>query len=672
MAFNSFSQFANKKQNVPDAWEALASGAGDALTFGWGDEALGFGAGLLGMNGADVTDWSRRQQQRAQAYEPGYFAGGQVLGGMAGGMAGGAAIRGLGLAANLGKNVGLLGRVATSAATGALGGGVYGAGSAEDPNRLEGAMGGALIGGGFGAGARVVGAGLGHAYREGVRPALSSSERAAKVLAEMGGRYGQTPQALEAAAKAAAPNATMMDVQKGGVSLVMGAASRPSAQKEVFREALDKRNNGMAETAAKGLWHSAAVKRIDAGDRISDLADLKKLIDYSDIDSMQIEPSLMAKDFVAHHLRSESSPFKGAIADAVEAVRVDNPNVVGLRIVGDQYTLGDVIQFPKFWRTLWTNVRENVADAKHTVRVTGQGRDALRRITNDSSNLRKEIGGILGAKWEAKQSAYRALADEQEQIRFGYDFMKQTLNNGDNINVGEFVSDFAKLSKEQKRWVRQGALARVENVMDMADTQSGRADVLRSILGTKAKIGVLNTVIGGKTASGAMDMRTRFAKLLPKLEQQREYFENSVNSRIGVGSPTADKLAAYQSQIAQTNPMQGSSGILNALWQLVTKPRADKFDEAVSNHILSAMQRNPTEIIAEINAAGGVDKWAKNIGTLARINGGSIGHTRPSVQALAAARQMENQNFRQRNFQDALTNGVFFGVGGNTLASGGQ
>lgn len=666
---NPFAQFATSAPNAPSGLESFLSGAGDALTFGWGDELLGLGAGLVGMNGADVTDWSRRQQQRAQAYEPGWYMGGQLGGAIAGGLAGGAGIRALGVAGTLGQNVGLLGRVGASAATGALGGAVYGAGSeSNDQDRLGGAIMGGTLGGAFGGATRALGAGLGHVYREGIRPAFSASERAAKHIAAQGARYGQTPQELQAAIGKAAPNATMMDVQAGGPSLVMGAASRPSAQKEVFRDALDARNNAMSDEAAGALWKSAAVKRIDAGTRINELNEAKKLIDYSDIDSMQITPSLMGKDFVAHHLRSDSSPFKGAIADAIEAVRVDNPNVVGLRIVGDQYELGDIIQFPKFWRTLWTNVRENVADAKHTVRVSGQGRDYLRRITNDASNLRKEIGEILGSRWEAKQSAYRALADEQDQLRFGYDYMKNTLSNGSDINVGEFVSDFAKLSKEQKRWVRQGALARVEDVMNAADTQTGRADVLRSILGTKAKIGVLNTVIGGKTSTGAMDMRTRFAKLLPKLEQQREYFANSVKSGIGVNSHTADKLLAYEAQLAQTNPAGGANGIFSALWNIVSKPKADQFDEAVSNHILSAMSRNPQEVLAEITAAGGVNKWAEQIGVMARINGGLLGGQRPSVQALAAARQREATTLRQKQFQDALTNGLFMGVGGGSLA----
>jgi len=101
--------------------ESFFSGAGDALTFGFGDELLGLGAGLIGMDGEEITNWSRMQQADAQRANPWLYGGGQIATALIPGFAAGGVLRGaMGAAsfANAAKNVGLLGRIGAAGAAG--------------------------------------------------------------------------------------------------------------------------------------------------------------------------------------------------------------------------------------------------------------------------------------------------------------------------------------------------------------------------------------------------------------------------------------------------------------------------------------------------------------------------------------------------------------------------
>jgi hypothetical protein len=125
---------AKPKTRAELALEAI-QGAGDTVTFGFLDEIAGKGASMLGFDGNKVRDNLR---QRAKDAGPAYTAG-QV---------GGALVPGLGTvgAIRAGPTASRLVRAAAGAGTGAAQGGLYGAGSAEDGQRLEGAATGATIG----------------------------------------------------------------------------------------------------------------------------------------------------------------------------------------------------------------------------------------------------------------------------------------------------------------------------------------------------------------------------------------------------------------------------------------------------------------------------------------------------------------------------------------------
>lgn len=707
MAPNPFEQFRKKKEDeknpfasfvAPKAaekvsWlESALSGGADALTFGWGDELLGLGSGVgaaltggdFGKAFDDTTRWSRSQQNIAAMDNPLAYGTGQFGGAMLGGfgigagaravMGGSAALAGL---ANGASRAGLLSRIGSSAATGALGGAAYGAGSAED-DKLGGAIGGLGEGALWGGGLRTLGEVGGQIYRSAIKPALNADYAGAKMMAKKMERAGGFNKNKFVQDVFDAPkNAVQMDVVPGGTQITLGAGARPSMQKEAMRQLLDERNNAMGDEAANMLWETSLGKnaRIDAGRRIAELNDAAKAIDYADIDRMQINPDkhIMAKDFVAHHLRSPDGAFNGAVRDAIETVKVDNPNVVGLRLVGDQTQLGDVVQYPKFWRQLWTNVREDVDNAKRAAKIGTGSASYARRLSMDASDLRKQLGDMLGPKWEAKQSAFKALRDEERALRHGY----EGVDKAGDISLSDWFSEYADMMKGQnkdqvKRWVQQGALARVEDLINKADTGSGRADVLRSIMGNKAKINTLNAILGRMTNEGAIDMRTKFAKLLPRLEQQRELFQNSVKSGIGVNSHTADKLLAAQSQQAMTQPTVG--GIRGMAMKALTGDAMDAFDERISDNVLKSMQQpvndiraqliqaaginpqgmNKQQIIAAVQQMGGVDKWLK---------------ASKEQKLLALATQAQTPEWRRKQMQSILTNGLFANNFGNALTN---
>ena len=110
-------------------------GVGDTASFGFMDELAGKGADLLGYNGKDVTDFLRKDAKE----------GGKA---MLAGQVAGAFIPGTGTigAVRAVPTAGRLARAAAGAATGIIQGGLYGAGSADDGNRLQGAATGATVG----------------------------------------------------------------------------------------------------------------------------------------------------------------------------------------------------------------------------------------------------------------------------------------------------------------------------------------------------------------------------------------------------------------------------------------------------------------------------------------------------------------------------------------------
>lgn len=162
---------------VARSLDAATTGAGDALTFGWGDEA----AGLAGMD----TQAIRSRQEALQESNPVASTAGAIGGGLA--LAGPLSRLGLSAAA-AGQGLGV--RAIAGGLEGMGLGGLYGAGAADDESRLMGAAEGGAIGGALGSAFPVVAAGAGRAY-EAVRNA-----RNANPIARQAGIRPETARAL--------------------------------------------------------------------------------------------------------------------------------------------------------------------------------------------------------------------------------------------------------------------------------------------------------------------------------------------------------------------------------------------------------------------------------------------------------------------------------------------
>jgi hypothetical protein len=158
---------------------SAAMGAADAATLGWGDELASYlGSAVSGVPRQQVLSEMRGDAKSAQSQNPGSYMAGQIGGGLAQGVATGGA--GLGTAAA--RTGAGLGKVALgSAVDGALYGGTYGAGSADDGDRLGGAKTGAITGAVVGGAMPLVVAGASSLARKAVTPFASSPERQAAV-----------------------------------------------------------------------------------------------------------------------------------------------------------------------------------------------------------------------------------------------------------------------------------------------------------------------------------------------------------------------------------------------------------------------------------------------------------------------------------------------------------
>jgi hypothetical protein len=161
-------------------------GAADAATFGWGDELASFlGSAITGTPRDQVLQQMRGNAVQAQSDNPASYLAGQIGGGLAQGVATG----GAGFGANAARAGGTLGKVALgSAVDGALYGGAYGAGSADDGDRLAGGAFGAGAGFAVGGAAPLVAAGGSRLIQKAISPFAGSPERdaAVKLLAQEG------------------------------------------------------------------------------------------------------------------------------------------------------------------------------------------------------------------------------------------------------------------------------------------------------------------------------------------------------------------------------------------------------------------------------------------------------------------------------------------------------
>lgn len=156
---------------------SAAYGAADTATFGFGDELASYiGSGITGVPREQVLSEMRGMQKQAREDNPGSYLAGQIGGGLAQGIATG----GAGFGTSAARAGGGLGKVALGGAVdGALYGGAYGAGSADEGDRLSGAGMGAGTGFLVGGAMPIVTAGASKLARKAISPFQANAERTA-------------------------------------------------------------------------------------------------------------------------------------------------------------------------------------------------------------------------------------------------------------------------------------------------------------------------------------------------------------------------------------------------------------------------------------------------------------------------------------------------------------
>jgi len=645
--------YGSSQPSKPSWMESFLSGAGDAATFGFGDEILGFLRGGFDDEARDRYTWeSRDQQAAAREADPWAYGGGQVAGALGSGFGVGglakAGLQGLGLAAtaaSAASKAGPLSRIFAAAGTGALGGGIYGAGSANGDDVLGSAAEGAAWGATTGGILRGLGEVGGHVWR-GVKPSFSPQARAANEIGKLQERFGQSPQDLAKALNKAAPGSTVMDVIPGGVQLARDAGVRPSAAREEMRAFFDDRNKGMADKATKDLWRTfgkGRSKEWNAAASIDDLSQQKAAMAKPLYDAVEAKtiaaPSPEAMKFVEMHSQN-GQWFKPAIDRTVMAI-------TGKTSGASPQELRALMGTGVFWRRLMEETNSEWATLKKAQNMTPLGAPRgtqWREISEQRDALSKVLRqkDMLGKEFADAQDIWSGASKAEDAIEFGY----KAVNAEGDLNVGKVLSELKRMSPGEREHAQFAAIAALVDKMDRVPDLTGRADVLRTIIGTKSKRVTLNHLFGGVTTkSGDISSASAIGRLMNRMEKQHQLFRNSVDAGIGVNSHTADRMLGAASLAERTKPTAG--GIKDALVKMITGEARDRYDEQVSNEILRLLATPSTAAKAEIKAAGGLDQWLK------------------SKQLLAQAARVQQQlsGFRQKELPNALLTGLYANVG---------
>jgi hypothetical protein len=620
----------SRSQPAYSEGDAFWSGAADTVTFGFGDELMGV------FGGEDATMRSRQRQQALQTIHPGWYLGGQVAGGLAAGGGIGAAGR-LGLravgaagsAANLAQRVGFGGRVAAGAVVGGAGGAAYGAGSSYDGNRLNAAAQGVLpgaIGGGLGqAGGELIGAGA-RALGRFAGPEASATS----MISGAQRRFGQVGQQLETDLANAPQGALVMDVIPGGPQIAQGASGRASRELPETDRILRARNQTMAQDTVDDLWSnlngtprgsaSATVRQLSAT-REQQARPLYRRAEQQRINESAADRRL------GEIVRRNPFLFRESAQDFQEILASE-----GI----DAADRGSV----RYWHALQRGADRAFERLRNTQGgLSGEQRRIYgRALSTYRAQLVRLTGGTRGDFAQA-QAIWSGATRQAAAVRRGYEAATPSAND---LELGDLADEMRRMTPGEREHMRMGALTRLADMIENNQSTSGRSNPVRAVLRSEGQRRVLQTLFGGEA---------RLADVIRRIEQRQELFDNTVQAGIGLNSHTANRLAARESQLAQTNPFRGGS-----LWSRATGQAADQWDEEVSNQLLRELRLPASDALSQIQSAGGVRQWARGRGLLS-----------------AAQRQaLDAERYRRRALGEALSNNLYFGAGGSMVAGGGE
>lgn len=596
---------------------SFLSSAGDSASLGFGDEIMGagaaIGAALSGRNAGeayrDQVERSRQRLRDAWQNHSGAALGGALVGALPMGGAIGWAARGARAAGAL-RNLTPAQRIMAAAASGGATGAVYGVGSDNDDRLTAEGLGkralGGLMGAGLGAGTGAVlqGAGMGlrHAQRNLLRPALETEERAAQELARGLNRAGITSaddfaQRADELARmeqlSPGSNPMVMDALEGaGTDLTMVAGARQSAGRNAMRNALEARNEGVRERTTSMLWRElGGGAQRNAARTIEELEEVQRkqaapLFEQAYRQTVQnVSPAL--QEFIKFNSRS-GARFNAALETTRETMR---------RMMGADATDEMMQRSPLFWHRLLENTSAEVGAAMRSARVNplgGPRGSALADMTQDAQRLNVMVRRMLGPQFNRAMDMYAGAARTMDAVELGYSAVSQK----GELQLGQLGRRLQRMSAGERQAARFAAISRLSDELARADPMTGRADVLRSIVGNQAKRDTLRLLFGGDEA---------FQRVMRVLDYERRLFLNYADTNIGRGSPTADKMQGA----AQVFGLD-SGGPVARMRQAMGREAQQRYDEQLANNIMDLM-RTP---LTGPNAPRDVNAFAQRRGLL--------------------------------------------------------
>lgn len=601
---------------------SFLSAAGDSLSLGFGDELHGAVAGLDAVRqGRDYGDAYGRQVERSRQrlsdawrYHSGSALGGAIVGSLPIGGGVGLAARGARAGATAARALNPLQRVGAAALTGGAFGGAYGIGSSDAPldtaqglgyralNGLTGAGMGAALGGAF----QGVGMGAMHGWRSAIRPAFAPEERAAQELGralERGGmttpaQFAQRARQLNRTERVYAPgsNPMVMDVLgDAGSGLTMVAGARQSSGRVAMQSALEQRNIGARERIDRLL-----VSQLGGGQRKTVAQSLDELEDIQRKDAgplfaqvhqgtVQNVPQRL-RDFIAFQDRPGAS-FKAALETTRETMR---------RSMGASATDDQMMASPVFWHRLLENSSAEVGAAFRAARMTPLGAprgSALADMTQDSQMLNQQVRALLGPDFRKAMDIYAGAARNQEAWETGFNAVRM---DGGELQLGRFARQLSRMSPGEKEAVRHAAISGLRRAMAQADPGTGRANVLRGVIGNEARRANLRAIFGSDKA---------LTRVMRVLDYENNLFQNYAATNLGRNSPTADKMQGAGQMFGADG-----GGLWTRLRQELGRDAQQRYDEQMATSILDLM-RTP---VAGPGAPRDIQAFAQQRGLLSR------------------------------------------------------
>ena len=483
---------------APDKAEynSLMQGArqvGQGATFGFSDELQ---SGLIALSdmatsGDNFNDAYDRSQKDLAAKRQAFGEDTPVLAPLleiAGGRTTGGAGAGRVLGSQAIRNAPALARGAAMTGTGAAEGALYGAGTADAGERLQ----GAAEGGAYGALGGVVAAPIantigrvgGSLVNRGAKMAQSSPKNdALRVIRDTAEAVGLTPEEAARRMKQLGPDATIADVDEGMRLVARAGSNRLGTMKDKATDLLDKRNRASGQRLLSTIEATAGSSK-SFGDTQKKIIQRRRdqaapIYDAARERGIEMAPEI--QQIVRNtHIQQQANkfarlqgkppirpPMKTIIGPTGKPRQVPDPNAT----IFDNMTPQDRYDYLKF-------AKEGIADMEGKAMRAGEG--------NRARILRRQKKELLEAMGDQNPEYLQANA-----IFAGDSALEEALVTGRKLmspstDFDEVADMFKSLSPSEQEMFRLGA---VKSVADKLDSLGANRDV-NAVIGTGAPAAV--------------------------------------------------------------------------------------------------------------------------------------------------------------------------------------